>query len=516
MGVPAVWVVVKVARALVWVAKALLAVVVLLLAAALLIRGVIAVVWCVIKHWRTSLSVVVLGALWYWLGWIGTTAVAVGLITTGGMWCWHDRVQFDQLIGSRIRAWWLRWTVYRPKLPRWFARLGLMVQEPDMSSGRGIAARGTGVTRAATGLAGVVGRRPQTRQVLPKVRRVRSGPSWDHVQLKLPDTMTPEQVTEVARPLATACKVERCAIQEIEKNVVSVDFLRRDVLVSTRNPDWDAIIAQDADSIDLHRVPCGLTEYGQTMYTDLASLSELLGGETGAGKGSGMWAPHVWCAPAIASGRVRLMGLDPKGVELAFAQGVFDHYTRKPEKAAELLEWVVDVLIEERQEQIAGVARYVDISWSTPLWVIEFDEMSAWVRYLSDKKLAARIDAACRRILTQGRALGIVLRGYTQSPLKDDLPFRDLIPRRTALRTKTANQTDAILGDGATVAGALAQRITEQEQGMAYRMGEGLRRPQRVRYDFPSDEVLKKFEAYVRAGRSQQYATTSEPQLVEQ
>src|SRR5699024_10558072 len=184
--------------------------------------------------------------------------------------------------------------------------------------------------------------------------------------------------------------------------------------------------------------------------------------------------------------------------------------------AAELLEWVVDVLIEERQEQIAGVARYVEISWSTPLWVIEFDEMSAWVRYLSDKKLAARIDAACRRLLTQGRALGIVLRGYTQSPLKDDLPFRDLIPRRTALRTKTANQTDAILGDGATVAGALAQRITEQEQGMAYRMGEGLRRPQRVRYDFPSDEVLKKFEAYVRAGRSQQYATTSEPQLVEQ
>src|SRR5699024_2431294 len=109
--------------------------------------------------------------------------------------------------GRRVRAWWLRWTVYHLRLPRWCARLGLMVQEPDMSSGRGIAGRGRGMTRAATTLAGALGRRPQTRQVMPTVRRVSSGPSWDHVEVKVPETMTPEDWTALTRPLAKARKV---------------------------------------------------------------------------------------------------------------------------------------------------------------------------------------------------------------------------------------------------------------------------------------------------------------------
>ena len=45
-----------------------------------------------------------------------------------------------------------------------------------------------------------------------------------------------------------------------------------------------------------------------------------------------------------------------------------------------------------------------------------------------------------------------------------------------ALRTASASHTDAILGEGSGQAGAWAHRIGQHEQGMAYRMGEGLRK----------------------------------------
>lgn len=516
VGVPALWVLHKIGKALVWIAEALAALLVLILIVALAIKYGYKLTRFVVTHPRSLATVLVGLACWYWIGWL-PVAIVAGLVGIGSaVWFHRDRVGFDWWVGRRVRAWWLRWTLYQWRMPRWCARLSLVVSEPEVT-------RQTSM-RTPRGTLGVVVRlggsllpmgKHQAKTIVPRVLRVQSGPSWDQVWVKVPETMIPEDWTPLSRKLASARKVERCAIREIKPNVISVDFLRRDVLVSPRQPDWQSIIAQDADAIDLHNINCGLDEYGQPLQVDLASLSELHGGESGAGKSSPMWAPHVHAAPAIASGRERLIGLDPKGVELAYAREVFDYYADTPEYAADLLEWVRDVLITERIEQTQGKARQVAISWECPLWVIEFDEVSHWTKFLTDKKLRDRIDNACRVILTQGRALGIVLRAYAQSPLKEDIPIRDLIPRRTALRTRSGTHTDAVLGDGAVEAGAWAHRIGEHEPGMAYRMGEGLRGAQRARYDYPSDDLLKKFESYVVAGRAQQQLTTGESQLAQ-
>jgi S-DNA-T family DNA segregation ATPase FtsK/SpoIIIE len=38
-------------------------------------------------------------------------------------------VSFDAWAGRHLRAWWLRWTVYAPKLPNWLQACGLGLQQ---------------------------------------------------------------------------------------------------------------------------------------------------------------------------------------------------------------------------------------------------------------------------------------------------------------------------------------------------------------------------------------------------
>jgi S-DNA-T family DNA segregation ATPase FtsK/SpoIIIE len=52
----------------------------------------------------------------------------------------------------------------------------------------------------------------------------------------------------------------------------------------------------------------------------------LVAGSTGAGKNSVMWCPLVSIAPAIRDGLVRVSGIDPKGMELAYGRRIFTRY----------------------------------------------------------------------------------------------------------------------------------------------------------------------------------------------
>ena len=51
-----------------------------------------------------------------------------------------------------------------------------------------------------------------------------------------------------------------------------------------------------------------------------------MAGSTGAGKNSAMWCPLVSIAPAIRDGLVRVSGIDPKGMELAYGRRIFHRY----------------------------------------------------------------------------------------------------------------------------------------------------------------------------------------------
>jgi DNA segregation ATPase FtsK/SpoIIIE, S-DNA-T family len=215
-----VWVLAKIGRALIKIAEALAA------AAAVLF-----VLWLVIKalgwalrqtftHWRTSLTVIAVLAWWHWWGWpslLVISGVVAGVLTG---WRLLDLRSFDAWAGRHVRSWWLRWTVYSPKLPEWLLACGLGIKQDVAPVVVALPPLGRSLRRGR--------RRPE--RLLPRMLGVRYGGSWDEVRVRLIPGQKPEDFDQAARALASARGVARCQVRELSPNVVSIDFQRRDLL----------------------------------------------------------------------------------------------------------------------------------------------------------------------------------------------------------------------------------------------------------------------------------------------
>ncbi len=482
------WLLHRLGRALSGVLEGLAAVAVVFVTVWL---GVKAVYWLsrqVVRFWRTSLMALAVLVWWHWLGVLSLVVIAAVAVAGLGLWRLVDRDSFEPWAGRHVRAWWQRWMVYVPRTPRWFRACGLTVQDSD----RVVSVTVNPLRRSAMA--------PRTRlrpDQLPKIMGVRSGPSWDEVHVKLIPGLVPEQFDEAARALAVARGVARCQVRELAPNVVSIDFQRRNLLAEVVPcADLAALVAIDGAAIDLRRVWSGRSEYGTDWYQPLAGGHTLTAGSTGAGKNSVMWAPLVSIAPAIRDGYVRVSGIDPKGMELAYGRRIFHRYAVTSADALALLDDLVEGM-NARKAEHAGRVRTVPISRQHPLELVEFDEIGALIRYVGDRKLREAITERVALLNTQGRALGYTVRGYVQEPTKDTVPVRELFPRRICLRVAAKSHVAMVLGDHAYDRGAWANRIGESEPGVGYLFGEGVREPLRVRAGWVSDETIKALEAFV-------------------
>ena len=247
--------------------------------------------------------------------------------------------------------------------------------------------------------------------------------------------------------------------------------------------------------MDLRRVFSGRTEYGHDWSVPLVGGHTLVAGATGAGKGSVMWCPLVAIAPAIRDGLVRVSGIDPKGMELAYGRGIFTRYAVTGTDALTLLEELVAAM-DTRKTQFAGRVRTVPISPEHPLELLEFDEIGALTKY-TDRKTRDAITEKTALLTTQGRALGFTVRGYVQEPTKDTIPVRELFPRRVCLRVSAKSHVGMVLGEHAFERGAWANRISESEAGIGYIFGEGIREPLRIRAGWVPDHTIKQLETFV-------------------
>jgi S-DNA-T family DNA segregation ATPase FtsK/SpoIIIE len=286
-------------------------------------------------------------------------------------------------------------------------------------------------------------------------------------------------------------------VRELAPDVVSVDFQRHNLLADiVPCADLGALGGVAGKDIDLRRVWAGRTEYGTDWTVPLIGSHTLTAASTGGGKGTVMWSPLVSIAPAIRDGLVRVSGIDPKGMELAYGRRIFARYAVTGRDAIEVLDEVMEVMT-ARKTAYAGKVRTVDISPECPLELVEFDEIGALTKYIGDRKTREQIQEKLGVITTQGRALGIAVRGYVQEPTKDTVPVRDLFPRRICLRVPTKSHVAMALGDNAWDRGAWANRIGESEAGVGYLFGEGIREPLRVRAGWVPDEQIKALEAFV-------------------
>jgi S-DNA-T family DNA segregation ATPase FtsK/SpoIIIE len=340
--------------------------------------------------------------------------------------------------------------------------------------------------------------RQQVKAQLPTVLGVRSGASWDEVHLRLVPGQKPEDFDDAARALASARGVARCQVRELTPNVISIDFQRRNLLADpVACPDLTILSRGQGSAVDLRRVFAGRTEYGQDWHVPLTGSAShtLTAGASGAGKNSVMWCPLVAIAPAIRDGLVRVSGIDPKGMELAYGRQIFHRYAVTGGEALAVLDELVEAM-QARKAEFAGRVRAVAISREHPLELLEFDEIGALTRY-TDRKTREAITERVALLTTQGRALGVTVRGYVQEPTKDTVPVRELFPRRICLRVTAKSHVGMVLGDGAYERGAWANRITEAEAGTGYVFGEGIREPLRVRAGWVSDQTIKHLEAFV-------------------
>jgi DNA segregation ATPase FtsK/SpoIIIE, S-DNA-T family len=64
------------------------------------------------------------------------------------------------------------------------------------------------------------------------------------------------------------------------------------------------------------------------------------------------------------------------------------------------------------------------------LIVVMVDELASLTAYLTDREAKKRISAALSLLLSQGRAVGVLVVAVLQDPRKDVLPARDLFPTR--------------------------------------------------------------------------------------
>jgi S-DNA-T family DNA segregation ATPase FtsK/SpoIIIE len=475
-----VWLLAKLGHLLAKIAEAVTAAAVLLVALWVLIKAVVWALRQAVAHWRTSCVVLAVVAWWHWLGWVSLVVLVGAVAVSLASWRLADLVSFDRWAGRYLRAWWLRWTLYTQKLPAWLHACGLSVRDEAIPVAVTVNLIGKKIRRDT----------PTTAARLPVVLGVRSGPSWDEVQVRLVPGQKPEDYDEAARALASARQVARCQVREIKPHVVSIDFQRRNLLA-------DAVACRTLgeSEVDVRRVWSGRTEYGQDWHVSLAGGHTLVAGSTGAGKNSVMWCPLVSIARAIRDGLVRVSGIDPKGMELAYGRRIFHRYAVTGSDALAVLDDLVGAM-DARKTTFAGRVRSVPISVEHPLEVLEFDEIGALTKY-TDRKTREAITERVALLTTQGRALGFTVRGYVQEPTKDTVPVRDLFPRRICLRVAAKSHVAMVLGDGAYERGAWANRIGESEAGVGYVFGEGVREPLRIRSGWVPDETIKELEAFV-------------------
>jgi len=307
-----VWVLHKIGKALLAMVETLAAVAVVFVALWWLIKAAAWLFTQTVTRWRTSLTVLTLIAWWHGWGWPSLVLTLTLTTLVLALWRWIDVWSFDTWVGRWLRAWWQRWTIYAPRLPGWLHACGLSI---------------TDATTPIVVTVNLVGRnrirrdQHQPTMRVPKVLGVTSGASWDEVRIRLVPGQKPEDFDAATRALACARGVARCQVRELAANVVSIDFQRRNLLTNpVACPDLTAMAHREGGAVDLQRVWAGRTEYGQDWHLPLTGSAShtLTAGATGAGKNSVMWCPLVSIAPAIRDGLVRVSGIDPKGMELAY------------------------------------------------------------------------------------------------------------------------------------------------------------------------------------------------------
>jgi S-DNA-T family DNA segregation ATPase FtsK/SpoIIIE len=317
------------------------------------------------------------------------------------------------------------------------------------------------------------------------VTDVRSTRVVDTVFVRLLHGQTPAELAQQAEGLRHVFGAHRCTVIEDAPGRVRVLFYARDPLTRI------VPVIEPAAVPKLEALAIGTAEDGTTYSICLVGRHLLIAGASGAGKGSVLWSLIRALGPGVASGVVRLRGVDPKGgMELYPGRPLFGDYADEDlaEMVALLEKAVTDMHERKKRLKAAGLRVFIP-STVDPLEVIVVDELAFLTAYVP-KDVKAKVAAALQVLLSQGRAVGYSVVAALQDPRKEVLPFRDLFTYRIALRLAEDSHVDMVLGDGALNRGAACHLIPATLPGVGFVHVEGAHEPVRVRFSYLGDDDI--------------------------
>ncbi|GAA1690168.1 FtsK/SpoIIIE domain-containing protein [Fodinicola feengrottensis] len=462
------------------------------------------------RHPMVTFVLVTAGALWFRVHWSAAVAYVAVLVLVFSGWRWKWPQAFRTWVGVPARSAWRREVIYRR---HW---------QPAM---------------VLSGLSNDFGHM----EYLPVLRRVISDNACDLVRVSMIYGQTPGDFEAAAEALAHVFKAASCRVVVNGPQELTLIFIRRDVLAApipaldipnppnlaalpighreqyappTRIASAKTLVRKGLRRPDV--VEVGTGQAGRSAWLlRLIGTHILITGATGAGKGSVLWSLIRSLDAAIRARMVEIWAIDPKGgMELAFGARMFARFCygsdreqdtdkkRSYELAyAEFLEDAVTEL-RARQERLRGFSRLHVPVPGDPLIVILIDELASLSAYIVDRDAKTRIAKALSLILSQGRAVGVLVVAAVQDPRKETVPFRDLFPTRIALRLTDAEQVDLVLGKGARDRGALCDLLPESTPGVGYVVLEGVREPVRVRAGYPTDADIREMAQFHGTDRS--------------
>jgi S-DNA-T family DNA segregation ATPase FtsK/SpoIIIE len=414
----------------------------------------------VARHPRSTGSVVAVNSVVLWVGYQAVLTAAGVAVVAGVSWRLLDQPTFDRFAGRLLRAWWRRWLVYQRQWERVVYSCNLITTDHRGNT------------------------------LVPTLLRVRSSWVWDSLHIRMAKGQQPEDYTQVLDRLSNAYKARSAAVRLLAPGKIALDLQRREPFDEMVVP--LPALTEHVDEVDLRKLVIGRDEYGRDFGLNLLSkdLHILLGGETGAGKGSWLWALLRTLAPLIRAGQARLWVVDPKGgMELSAGRPLFHRFADNERDGLDLLREYVDTLDRTKLRLGREGVRTATPSTDTPLEVLLVDELAALTSY-GARDVVRAAEPLLSKALTQYRAvLGRVV-AATQEPTKEAVPMRGLFPTKIALRVASPSYVDMCLGEGMRDMGALADKIPAYLPGVAYVKTDGRREPLRVRAAYTSDEDI--------------------------
>lgn len=294
---------------------------------------------------------------------------------------------------------------------------------------------------------------------------------------------TPDDVAAAVPAIAAAAEAHSHRVRQLSPSVVEMVLVMGDLLAAAAQA-----VAPRQTSVASVRL--GRSQDGGDFGLRLIGRQTLVVGCSGSGKGSYLWGVAGGLAPAISADTVRLWGIDLKGgVEVAMGRPLFVATAYEHQDARAVLRRLLDV-IEARTAVMRGQSRLHQPRPGDPLHVLVIDELAALTAYEPDSKARDEATRLLGRVLTQGRAVGVIVVAFVQDPTKKTVEFRNLFTQTVALRLRSADETRMVLGDG-MAAIAPAHKISPAAPGTGWIVQED-GTADRVRADWWQDDLVRK------------------------